>query len=72
MTLNYQVVLRQLNKTMIFLVLSFMLFSYTIFANDELVVAVGLAKPTYVMQADNSGFELDLIHNTLKINGSVH
>ena len=72
MTLNYQVVLRQLNKTMIFLVLSFMLFSYTIFANDELVVAVGLAKPPYVMQADNSEFELDLIHNTLKINGSVH
>lgn len=63
---SIQVALRELKKTMVFLVLSFAMFSNTVFANDELVVAVGLAKPPYVIQEDNSGFELDLIRNIIR------
>jgi polar amino acid transport system substrate-binding protein len=66
MTLYYQFLLAQLKKTMFFLAFCFVIFSNTIFAKDELVVAVGLAKPPYVIQSENSGFELDLIHNILK------
>ena len=51
---------------MLFLVLSFAFFSNVTSASDELVVAVGLAKPPYVIQKDNSGFELDLIRNIFK------
>jgi len=35
-------------------------------AKSELVVAVGLAKPPYVIQHDNSGFELDMISYLFK------
>ena len=69
MTLNYQFLSFQLNKEIYFLVLSFIFSSNITLANDELVVAVGLAKPPYVIQANHSGFELDLIRNILKIMG---
>lgn len=42
------------------------LFSYSLFAKEQLLVAVGLAKPPYVLQNENSGFELDLVRNLLK------
>ena len=66
MNLNYQFLSTQLKNTIFFLALSFVFFSNTIFAKDELVVAVGLAKPPYVIQTNDSGFELDLIRNILK------
>lgn len=34
-------------------------------AQDKLMIAVGLAKPPYVFQADNAGFEIDLVRNVL-------
>lgn len=34
-------------------------------AQDKFTIAVGLAKPPYVIQADNSGFEIDLIRNVI-------
>lgn len=43
-----------------------MFISNIVFAKEQLVVAVGLAKPPYVIQADDSGFELDLIRNIFK------
>jgi len=65
MTLNYQF-LSQLNKLVFLLTISFTFFSNNLFANDQLAVAVGLAKAPYVIQTKNSGFELDLIRNILK------
>lgn len=59
------VLLPALKSVMYFLVLSFAFFSNALLAKDQLVVAVGLAKPPYVIQADDSGFELDLIRNLL-------
>ena len=32
---------------------------------DKFNIAVGLAKPPYVIQSDNSGFEIDLIRNVM-------
>ena len=58
--------LPKLKKIMLSVTLSFIFFSNALFASDQLVVAVGLAKPPYVIQADGSGFELDLIRNILK------
>ena len=66
MALKYQILLPKLRKTMLFFSLSFIFYSNVLFASDRLVVAVGLAKPPYVIQADDSGFELDLIRNILK------
>lgn len=34
-------------------------------AKDKLIIAVGLAKPPYVIQANNTGFEIELIRNIL-------
>lgn len=34
-------------------------------AKDKLLIAVGLAKPPYVIQANNTGFEIELIRNVL-------
>jgi len=34
-------------------------------AKDKFIVAVGLAKPPYVIQANNTGFEIELIRNVL-------
>jgi polar amino acid transport system substrate-binding protein len=51
---------------MMFLVLCCTFFPNTTRAEDELVIAVGLAKPPYVIQSDNSGFELDLIRHIVK------
>jgi polar amino acid transport system substrate-binding protein len=34
-------------------------------AIDKFVIAVGLAKPPYVIQANNTGFEIELIRNLL-------
>jgi polar amino acid transport system substrate-binding protein len=58
--------LLELKKSVTFLVLCFTFFSDTTRAEDELVIAVGLAKPPYVIQSDNSGFELDLIRQIVK------
>lgn len=49
-----------------FLIFICVFLSSTSFANNQLIIAVGLAKPPYVIQADDSGFELDLIRNILK------
>lgn len=35
------------------------------FAKDKLLIAVGLAKPPYVIQNNNSGFEIELIRNVI-------
>ena len=69
MTLKYQLLLPQLKNYSLFLAVSFTFFSNLIFAQDEFVVAVGLAKPPYVIQTDDSGYELDLIRNVLKAMG---
>ncbi len=66
MTLKYQFFRLKLTKTIFFITLSFTFLSNTLFANDQLLIAVGLAKPPYVIQGKNSGFELDLIRNILK------
>lgn len=55
-----------LNKTRYLLVLSVFFFSPTLFAKTQLLVAVGLAKPPYVLQNENSGYELDLVRNILE------
>jgi len=34
-------------------------------AKDNFIIAVGLAKPPYVIQAKNTGFEIELIENVL-------
>lgn len=49
-----------------FLAICLVFITNTLFAKDQLVVAVGLAKPPYVIQSNNSGFELDLIRNIFK------
>ncbi len=54
-------VLKHLLLTFCFIILSKMAF-----ASEQLVVAVGLAKPPYVIQEFDTGFELDLIRNLLK------
>jgi len=41
------------------------LISQAAIAKETLVIAVGLAKPPYVIQANNSGFEIELIRNVL-------
>jgi len=64
--MNYQFLLIQRRKTMVFFVLCCVFLSNAIHANEELVVAVGLAKPPYVIQSDDSGFELELIRNVFK------
>jgi polar amino acid transport system substrate-binding protein len=71
MTLTYQLLLPQLKKYPLLLVVSFTLFSNLIFAQDQFIVTVGLAKPPYVIQADDSGYELDLIRNVLKEMGKT-
>ena len=38
-------------------------------AADNLKVAVGLALPPYVIQEDNSGMELDIVREALKLSG---
>lgn len=53
-------------KTIIYLTIFFICIPKVTFANNQLVVAVGLSKPPYVLQKDNKGFELDLIRNILK------
>ena len=71
MKLKYQLLLHQLKNYSFFLVVSFTFFSNLISAEDKFIVAVGLAKPPYVNQADDSGFELDLIRNVLKKMGET-
>ena len=66
MALKLQLFLCKLKKTIFFFTLNFVFFSNALSAKDQLIVAVGLAKPPYVIQADDSGFELDLIRNILK------
>jgi len=59
-------------KTMwksLFISLLITLFSLPSIAKDELAIAVGLAKPPYVIQSNNTGFEIELIRNTLAIVG---
>jgi len=43
----------------------FAFFSVPTLAQDKFIIAVGLAKPPYVIQADDSGFEIDLIRNVM-------
>ena len=66
MKLKYQLLLPQFKNYSFFLVVIFTFFSNILFAEDKFIVSVGLAKPPYVIQADDSGFELDLIRNVLK------
>ncbi len=58
--------LKLLSCNRLILVFCLTFFTNTIFANEQLVVAVGLAKPPYVIQEFDTGFELDLIRNLLK------
>ena len=39
--------------------------SLPVLAKDKFIIAVGLAKPPYVIQANNSGFEIDMIRNIM-------
>lgn len=70
MTQSHQYLLDNLKRTMLFFAVSFAIFSNTAIANDELMIVVGLAKQPYVIQADDSGFEVDLIRNILKEMGN--
>jgi len=53
----------------LFAILLASLISQAATAKDTLVIAVGLTKPPYVIQADNSGFEIELIRDVLAIMG---
>lgn len=66
MTLGYQYLLNKVKNMMVIFTMSFAAFTNTTFAKDELVVVVGLAKQPYVIQSNDSGFEIDLIRNVLK------
>ena len=66
MTPSHQNLFYKLKIINFFSALSFVIFSSTTYANDELVVVVGLAKQPYVIQVSDSGFEVDLIRNILK------
>jgi polar amino acid transport system substrate-binding protein len=46
--------------------MGFLFVSNVALANKELVIAVGLAKPPYIIQENDKGFELELIRNVLK------
>ena len=41
-------------------------FSFAAQAGDTITVVSGISKPPYVIQKDNSGFEIDLIRNVIK------
>ena len=66
MPLKCQLLLLKLRRSIVPLTLNFVFISNALFASDQVVVAVGLAKPPYVIQTHNSGFELDLIRNIFK------
>jgi polar amino acid transport system substrate-binding protein len=66
MTLSHQYLLNKLKRPLFAFALSLTFCSQYSVANDELVIVVGLAKQPYVIQDDDSGFELDLIRNILK------
>jgi len=66
MTLSHQYLLNKLKRALFAFALSLTFCSQYSVANDELVIVVGLAKQPYVIQTDDSGFELDLIRNILK------
>lgn len=54
-------------KVASFLVLlSFAFFPQLVFAKKNLVIATGLTKPPYVIQKNDSGFELDLLTNIVE------
>jgi len=53
----------------LFAILLATLISQAAIAKETLVIAVGLAKPPYVIQANNSGFEMELIRNVLATMG---
>jgi polar amino acid transport system substrate-binding protein len=71
MKLKYQLLLPQLKHHSFLLAVIFTFFSNIIFAEDKFIVAVGLAKPPYVIQTEDSGFELDLIRNVLRKTGKT-
>lgn len=54
-----------------FLCLASLLFSVSLFAENELVIAVGLAKPPYVIQEKDSGYELDLVSHIFEKMGNT-
>jgi len=55
-----------INKGIILLLtMLILLISSSSFAQDNFHVAVGIAKPPYVIQANNTGFEIELIESVL-------
>lgn len=56
---------QQVIKRLFFLTLCCCLSKVAV-AKDELMIAVGLAKPPYVIQDNDTGFELDLIRTIIK------
>jgi polar amino acid transport system substrate-binding protein len=66
MTLSDKFLFFPLKKTIVLLTVCFIFISNISFANNQLKVVVGLAKPPYVIQENDKGFELDLIRNILK------
>ena len=63
MTLHYQLLVPRKIIQRILLSFTCAFFSPSLFAEGQLVIAVGLAKPPYVIQENDSGFELELVRN---------
>ena len=71
MMLNDAFILLVRKNSLSFLICSLAIFTKSVFANEQIVVAVGLAKPPYVIQQNNSGFELELLRNVFQKMGKL-
>ncbi|GLX76967.1 polar amino acid ABC transporter [Thalassotalea insulae] len=68
MTINTTVLVKLLSVNLL-LPLIMLSVSSVSYARQELAVAVGLAKPPYVIQENDSGFEIELIRNVFELMG---
>jgi len=55
----------------IFIIIVLILNSYSVLAVDRFNVVVGFSKPPYVIQENNSGFEIELVRNVLASMGKT-